>query len=143
VRVGSVPLTHALEAAVPDTVLTPPDAILTALRDAINSHSPARVAAAFTEDYRCELPMHPARGFQGSGQVRANWERMLGRVPDLRATVLRSVFDARTGQTWSEWEMTGSTTQGDPVVCRGVVISEARAGRISWTRFYLDEVTDL
>lgn len=48
---------------------------------------------------------------------------MFGRVPNIRASVLRAVADAGSGLTWSEWEMTGSTpaTEGpasaDP--CRG------------------------
>lgn len=38
--------------------------------------------------------------------------------------------------------MIGTTTDGEPITFRGVVISTARDGKISWNRFYLDEVVD-
>ena len=37
------------------------------LRDAINSHDAARVAACFTENHQCDMPLHPSRSFTGSG----------------------------------------------------------------------------
>ncbi|XXX81428.1 nuclear transport factor 2 family protein [Sorangium sp. So ce134] len=88
------------------------------------------------------VPMHPSRSFVGNERVRANWGRLLARVPDLRARIQRAVFDAESGQTWSEWEMIGTTTDGEPITFRGVVISTARDGKIAWNRFYLDEVVD-
>ena len=44
------------------------------LRDAINSHDPARVADCFTENYRCELPLHPSRSFTGRARVFENYQ---------------------------------------------------------------------
>ncbi|WP_437710989.1 hypothetical protein WMF45_38665 [Sorangium sp. So ce448] len=53
------------------------------------------------------------------------------RVPDLRAQIQRAVFDAESGQTWSAWEMIGTTTDGEPITFRGVVISTAREGKMA------------
>ena len=118
------------------------DETIVSLQDAINTHDPGRVANAFTEDYRCDMPMHPSRSFTGNSSVRENWAAMFSRVPDIRARILRAVSDAESGRTWSEWELTGSISNGDPIAFRGVVISTARDGRIATTRFYLDEVVD-
>ena len=118
------------------------DETIFSLRDAINTHDPEEVASVFTEDYRCDMPLHPSRSFTGNSAVRATWAMMFSRIPDLRARILRAVSDAESALTWSEWEMTGSTANGDPIAFRGVVISTARDGRIAATRFYLDEVVD-
>jgi ketosteroid isomerase-like protein len=111
------------------------------LVDAINTHNPDTVAAAFTDDYHCEMPLHPSRSFTGSDQVRDNYAGIFARTPDLRAEVLRCVDEGDV--SWSEWEMRGTGPGGTPVVMRGVVIATAPAsGPISRTRFYLDPVVD-
>ena len=89
------------------------------LRDAINSHDPARVADCFTENYQA----------------------IFARLPDLRATVLRSCHDD-SGCWWSEWEMSGTSREGVPSVSTGVVIILSVVDqRIEHTRFYLDAVS--
>jgi ketosteroid isomerase-like protein len=110
------------------------------LRDAINSHDAARVADCFTENYQCDMPMHPSRGFTGRARVRENYEALFARVPDLRATVLRSCQDE--SGVWSEWEMSGSSDDGIPSASTGVVIILSVVDeRIEHTRFYLDTVS--
>jgi ketosteroid isomerase-like protein len=110
------------------------------LRDAINSHDAARVADCFTEDYRCDMPTHPSRGFTGRARVRANYQALFARVPDLRATVLRSCQD--DSGVWSEWEMSGTSDEGIPSASTGVVIILSVVDeRIEHTRFYIDAVT--
>jgi SnoaL-like domain len=116
------------------------DISITRLRDAINSHDPARVAACFAPDYHCETPMHPSRDFVGSEHVFQNWTGILARIPDLRAEILRSA--AAGPESWSEWEMRGTATDGSAALIRGVVVSVTRDSAIGWTRFYLDPVTD-
>ena len=109
------------------------------LRGAINSLDPATIAACFTANYRCEIPMHPSRSFEGNAHVVDNWTQILDRTPQLKAEVLR--FHA--GElTWSEWEIKGTNTDGSPALIRGCVICTFRDGLIDWTRFYLDPVTD-
>jgi ketosteroid isomerase-like protein len=122
---------------------TPSDQTIVNLRDAINSHDPDRIAGSFTEDFRCDLPMHPSRSFTGNDQVRANWTLMLARVPDIQAEIQRATHDTGSGETWSEWELTGTTADGNPITFRGVVISAARDGKMAWNHFYLDEVADV
>ena len=110
------------------------------LRDAINSHDAARVANCFTENYQCHIPMHPSRGFTGRARVQENYESLFARIPDLRATVLRSC-QGESG-LWSEWEMTGTSNQGTPGVFAGVVIILSVVdGNIERARFYLDAVS--
>jgi hypothetical protein len=109
------------------------------LYDALNAHDPARVADAFTDDYRCETPMHPERAFTGNARVRQNYTEIFDRIPDLRADVLRWTRDEDV--IWSEWEMTGTDPAGSQVILRGVVIATApEDGAIAHTRFYIEPV---
>jgi hypothetical protein len=110
------------------------------LRDAINSHHAALVADCFTENYQCDMPMHPSRGFTGRARVRENYQAIFARIKDLRATVLRSCQDE--SGVWSEWEMSGTSDEGVPSVSIGVVIILSTVDqRIAHTRFYLDAVS--
>ena len=110
------------------------------LRDAINSHDAVRVADCFTENYQCDMPMHPSRSFTGRARVRENYQAIFARIPDLRATVLRFCQDESA--VWSEWEMSGTSDEGIPSVSTGVVIIVSTLDeRIAHTRFYLDAVS--
>jgi hypothetical protein len=60
----------------------------------MSSQDPSQVADCFTEDYRCEVPLHPSRGFIGNEQVRKNWTAIFARVKDRRARVLPWARDA-------------------------------------------------
>jgi len=111
------------------------------LRDAINSHDPARVADCFTENYQADIPLHPSRSFTGRARVLENWQAIFARLPDLRATVLRSCQD-NSGCWWSEWEMSGTSREGIASLLAGVaIILSVVDQRIEHTRFYLDEVS--
>lgn len=112
--------------------------ILDRLETATNAHDLDALADCFTADYRNETPTHPARGFNGKEQVRANWAQIFGAVPDLRARVLGRAVDKDT--VWSEWEMSGRRRDGQPHLMRGVVIFTVRDGRASAARFYLEPV---
>jgi ketosteroid isomerase-like protein len=110
------------------------------LRDAINSHDAVLVADCFTENYQCDMPLHPSRSFTGRARVLENWQAIFARLPDLRAIVLRSCQDD-TG-FWSEWQMSGTSREGVPSVMAGVVIILSVVNqRIEHTRFYLDPVS--
>ena len=117
-----------------------PAAMLQRLEQATNEHDLEALVDCFTADYRNETPAHPARGFRGSEQVRANWRQIFAAVPDLRAVVLRSVADA--GTVWSEWEMAGTRRDGAAHLMRGVVIFDVDDGRATAARFYLEPVDD-
>lgn len=108
------------------------------LKDAINSHDPHQVADCFTANYRSETPHRPQDGFTGNDRVLMNWTAIFGRLPDIRAAVLRrATADA---ELWSEWEMVGTAPDGTQAVMRGPVIMTTHDGRIDWTRFYLSPV---
>lgn len=105
---------------------------------ATNDHDADAVSACFAEDYRNETPAHPARGFHGREQVRRNWRQIFAAVPDLRAELLRTAVDGATA--WTEWEMTGTRSDGTAHQMRGVVVFGVRDGLAQWGRFYLEPV---
>lgn len=107
---------------------------------AINSHDVGAMLGCFSHDYRCEIPLHPSRSFVGNDHVRQNWTGLFRRVPNIEARVLRSVEDGDT--LWSEWEMTGTATDGVDFCAVGVAILGVEDDRFAWARFYLDPVDD-
>ena len=124
--------------------MTPPEPLppfLARLLDATNSHDVERVVDCFTPDYVNRTPAHPARGFSGREQVRGNWTRIFGAVPDLTARVLASA--AAADEIWSEWEMSGHRRDGADHLMRGVIVFEVdEAMRARAARFYLEPVTE-
>jgi ketosteroid isomerase-like protein len=118
----------------------PPDpaSVVERLRKATSDHDLDAIVDCFAEDYRNETPAHPGRGFEGREQVRANWQRILAGVPDIRAEVSRVAVDGNV--VWSEWEMRGTRVDGVPQTMRGVIIFGISDDRASWARFYLEPV---
>lgn len=108
------------------------------LLQAVNDHDLEALVGCFAEDYENETPVHPARGFRGSAQVRRNWEQIFAFVPDLRAEVTRNATDGDV--VWSEWEMTGTRRDGSAHCMRGVVIFGVGERVAQWARFYLEPV---
>jgi ketosteroid isomerase-like protein len=115
---------------------------LNRLCSAVNAHDLAAVVECFADDYRCEMPAHPARNFSGKNQVRANWTKMFALIPDIRAEVLASAVDDET--LWSEWEMSGTSPDGSAYLVRGAIVfglARATSGdRAGWSRFYIEPV---
>jgi ketosteroid isomerase-like protein len=109
------------------------------LRDAVNRHDPAGMAATMAPDYRSDQPAHPNRAFTGNDQVVANWTQMFAGVPDLEVEV---VADATDGSTvWSEWRWRGTHLDGSPFAMSGVIVAGLRPdGLIQWNRLYLEPV---
>ncbi len=105
---------------------------------AINAHDLDALTSCFAADYRLEMPCHPARDFVGRAQVRRNWTQLFGAFPDLRETMVRTC--AVGDQVWAEWEMTGTRSDGRPMVMRGMSVWGERDGEIAWCRFYLEPV---
>ena len=108
------------------------------MQKAISTHDLEALVSCFTEDYRCDMPTQPARGFVGQEVVRKNWAGLFARVPDIEARVLRFVQDGDV--IWSEWEMAGTTVEGALHLVRGVVIVRTEGDRASQANFYLDPV---
>lgn len=105
---------------------------------AVNAHDLDKLVDCFTASYRNETPAHPGRSFTGTAQVRRNWERIFAGLPDIDARLVDTVEDGDT--VWSEWEMSGTRPDGTREVLRGVIIFGTTAGRLSWARFYLEQV---
>jgi len=104
----------------------------------MNTHDLDALVDCFTEDYRSDIPLHPARSFVGSAQVRANWEQIFAGVPDLQAECIRSTSD--DGVAWAEWEWRGTRRDGSPHLMRGVTVLGAAGERAGWARFYMEPV---
>lgn len=115
-----------------------PRALLERLVPAVNDHDLDGLVACFHEDYVNENPAHPQRGFRGNEQVRRNWTQIFGGVPDVRARVLRSAVDGDS--LWSEWEMSGTRSDGGGFDMRGVFIFGVAEGRARWARMFLEPV---
>src|SRR4051794_24035588 len=82
------------------TAVETPLAMVQRLQEATTRHDLDALVDCFAADYVNETPVHPARGFTGRQQVRANWQQIFAAVPDVRAEVLRT---ATAGDTvWSE-----------------------------------------
>ncbi len=111
--------------------------VIDRLVGAVNEYDLEGVVSCFADDYVNETPVHPQRGFRGSGQVRANWAQIFAGVADMQAAVLRRAESE--DQIWTEWDMSGSRRgDGGPFLMRGVVIFEIRGDVISSARFYLE-----
>src|ERR1700712_2157276 len=115
-----------------------PAAMLDRLVTATNAPDLDGLVDCFQADYVNETPAHPARGFVGREQVRANWLQIFAAVPDLQVTVVRSAVAADT--VWAEMEMSGIRRDGSPHLMRGVNIFGVVDGRAAWARFYLELV---
>jgi len=126
--------------------------VIRALREAMTAHDPAALAACFAVDYRNETPVHPSRGFTGREQVRANWSRILGEVPDLVADLVRWAREPAESEpaVWTEWQWTGHRSDGIPFCMRGVTVFGIGPDEmgvdgvapgpdvIRWARFYME-----
>src|SRR4051794_35515097 len=115
-----------------------PQRVIERLRVATNTHDLDALVDCFSEEYRNETPAHPARGFAGRSQVRANWSQIFAAVPDITAEITDSVIDGDV--VWSEWEMRGNRRDGVVHAMRGVIIFRTADETITSARFYLEPV---
>jgi ketosteroid isomerase-like protein len=117
-----------------------PIAVLERQLRAMNAHALEAMVACFAEDFVKETPAHPQRGFSGNEQVRKNWREIFAGVPDLRARVPRTAVDGDT--LWTEWDMSGTRTDGSAFAMRGVAIFVVAADVFASVRFYLEPVEE-
>ncbi len=115
-------------------------AVVRRLQDATNRHDLDALVDCFAADYVSELPLHPARDFQGSQQVRTNWSQILAGVPDLHSELIRHAVAGDV--VWAEWEWTGTRRDGAPHLMRGTTITGVDGDRVRWARFYMEPVID-
>lgn len=117
-----------------------PRAVIDRLLSATNAHDVDAIAACFATDYVNRTPVHPARGFVGSEQVRRNWTQILGGVPDLVATTPAVVVDGN--DVWAEMDMRGTRRDGVAHAMVGVVVFTVADGLITAARFYLEPLDE-
>ncbi|MGO4236510.1 nuclear transport factor 2 family protein [Pseudarthrobacter sp. YAF2] len=106
---------------------------------AAGRHDLEAMVSEFAEDYRNTTPVHPARSFTGSAQVRKNWTALFAGLPDLTLTV----HDAATGpdgKVWLEWSNRGTRPDGSVQRAAGVAIFTLRDDKIAAAQFYLEPV---
>ena len=123
-----------------DAAAEGPTAVLQRLLAAINAHDLDALVSCFADGYVNETPAHPQRGFRGNDQVRRNWAQIIASVPDIRAVVPRSA--AVDDTLWTEWQLSGTRTDGESFLLRGVVIFAVGGAQITAARFYLEPVED-
>lgn len=115
-----------------------PPPLVERLRRAMNAHDLEAFVGCFAPDYESVFPAHPDRGFRGRDLVRHNWARIFTEIPDLNATLMRCSEDDET--LWTEWEWTGTLSNGASYLMRGVVIIGAREEHVTWARLYTETV---
>jgi ketosteroid isomerase-like protein len=105
---------------------------------ATNAHDLEALVGCFAPGYLNATPAHPARGFRGREQVRRNWATIFGAVPDITTRLTAASVDG--DRVWSEWEMTGTRTDGTPHAMTGVIIFDIAGDEVASARFYLEPV---
>ncbi len=118
--------------------MTIPHPIVDRIREAIDRHDLDALVGCFAPEFASRQPCHPARDFQGTAAVRANWTQIFGGVPDLRATLVTSHADGDT--VWCEWDWHGTRRDGAPFAMRGVTILHLEGDRVASHRFYMEPV---
>lgn len=117
-----------------------PAAVIERLVAATNAHDLDALVACFAESYTLEAPLHPARSFRGTEQVRRNWTQIFGAVPDISTRLVGTAVDGAT--VWTEWEMRGTRRDGAKHLMRGVFIFGVEADRIASGRMFLEMVDE-
>ncbi len=117
--------------------------VIDRLLRATNDHDIDALVGCFAPGYVNQTPGHPARGFHGNEQVRRNWTQIFAAVPDLTAEI--AGLAEATGPdgenlVWTEWQMSGSRSDGSAHLMRGVIIFTVSQTQITAARFYLEPV---
>jgi ketosteroid isomerase-like protein len=102
------------------------------LLDAFNAHDLDAVMGFFTDDCVLEMPRGPhpwGRRSEGREQVRAGLASRFAGIPDVHYGNDRHWVSGNRG--CSEWLLTGTTTQGEPIEVRGCDLFEFRGDKIA------------
>ncbi|WP_343993393.1 nuclear transport factor 2 family protein [Terrabacter terrae] len=111
-----------------------PAQVLDRLITATNAHDIDGLVDCFAQDYTLTDPVHPARSFTGSAQVRRNWTTMFDAVPDIRLNVQeRAVTDKGF---WLEAAQEGTGRDDRRLEMRTVFIAVVAGGQITSARMY-------
>ncbi|MEO7070721.1 MAG: nuclear transport factor 2 family protein [Nostocoides sp.] len=113
-------------------------ALIAILFERTNAHDLEGLVACFAPDYALTNPIHPARDFVGTEQVRRNWQALFSGVPDLCASIHDVVADGE--RVWVELALHGTRRDGVAVHLAGVQVFTVRDGLVQGCRFYLEPV---
>ncbi len=116
-----------------------PQTVIENMKKAVDAHDLDALGLCFHPDYLSEQPFHPDRNFRGREQMRKNWSQIFHGVPDIRATIVRSVVDGTT--VWTEWALQGTRFDGAPALTAMVTIAGIESDQVVWMRLYLEPVT--
>ena len=116
-----------------DSTRTPSE-LFDELVAATNAHDVDRLVDCFADDYDLTDPVHPARSFTGSAQVRKNWTTMFAAVPDVHLDVQDHVV-TDTG-FWLEASQVGNRRDGMHLEMPTVFIAAVADGLITSARMY-------
>lgn len=112
--------------------------VIQRMAERMSAHDLEGMVALVHADYQSEQPFHPARGFSGRAQMKANWGALLTGITDLHAEVLSSVQDDDV--VWSEWHWSGTTENGGPFELRGITQFTVQNGLITSGRLFTEPV---
>ena len=115
---------------------------LEAIADAFNRHDLDAIMAFFTEDAVFEAPKGPdpwGRRFVGKEQVREGFAARFAGIPDVHYGDDAHCVCGDRG--FSEWTLTGTTTDGERVEVRGCDLWTFRDGRVTRKDSYWKLVT--
>ena len=110
-----------------------PQAVATALAEAMNARDIEAFVSLFAPDYDSRQPAHPDRAFVGREQVRANWSAVFAGVPDFRAELVATSVDGDT--LWTEWRWSGTDLD-----MAGVIVFGVEGGQFAWARLYVEPI---
>lgn len=116
-----------------DDRLTPSE-VLQQLVAATNAHDIEGLVDCFAAGYELTDPVHPARSFTGSAQVRKNWTTMFAAVPDIHLEVHdHAVTDSGF---WLEARQAGARGDGVRLEMQTVFIAKVEGGQITKAHMY-------
>jgi len=107
-----------------------------------NAHDIEGLLRCFASDFRSDHPIHPNRSFRGTTQIRQNWEKIFGVIPDLKAELLRFALSSDENAVWIECRWHGTHADGSRYDRRGVMICGVRNKLIEWMRAFTDPVDE-
>ncbi len=105
---------------------------LQAILEAFNRHDLDAIMVFFADDCALELPRGPepwGRRLEGREQVREGLASRFAGIPDVRYRDDRHFVAGDRGV--SEWLLTGTTTNGEPIEVRGCDLWEFRGGKVT------------
>lgn len=115
-----------------------PKLVVARIMRATNERDIDALVECFDPLYYGEQPAHPDRTIRGRERIRAEWSAIFSRVPDFKAEVLRHSADGDV--TWVEQHWSGTRPDKTKLEMRGVAILGVRAGRVIWSRLYIEPV---